>query len=171
MRGSRTEAPFAGDRRRDPVLAVVRGSAVNQDGASNGLTAPNGLAQEAVIRAALADAGVAPSEVTYIEAHGTGTPLGDPSRSRRWPMCTGGKEPRQSAFPGLRKANIGHTEAAAGIAGLIKVVLALGHHHIPGQPHFRELNPQIALETIPATIPVAGGDWKRGPSGARLLAG
>ena len=156
----------------DPVLAVVRGSAVNQDGASNGLTAPNGLAQEAVIRTALTDAGVAPHEVSYIEAHGTGTPLGDPVEVSSLANVYGrGRSGDNPLFLGSVKANIGHTEAAAGIAGLIKVVLALRHHHLPGQPHFRKLNPQIVLETIPATIPVAGGGWDRGPSGARRLAG
>ncbi|MFH0997754.1 MAG: SDR family NAD(P)-dependent oxidoreductase [Pseudomonadota bacterium] len=156
----------------DPVLAVLRGSAINQDGASNGLTAPNGLSQEAVIRTALADAGIAPHEVSYIEAHGTGTPLGDPVEVSSLANVYGqGRSGDNPLFLGSVKANIGHTEAAAGIAGLIKVILAMLHRRIPMQPHFRELNPLIALETIPATIPVAGIDWKTGASASRLLAG
>jgi len=156
----------------DPVLAVVRGSAINQDGASNGLTAPNGLSQEAVIRAALANAGVAPNDVSYIEAHGTGTPLGDPVEVSSLANVYGqGRSADNPLYLGSVKANIGHTEAAAGIAGLIKVVLAMMHRHIPMQPHFRDLNPQITLDTIPATIPVVGVDWKIGAPEMRLLAG
>ncbi len=156
----------------DPVLAVVRGSAINQDGASNGLTAPNGLSQEAVIRTALANAGVAPHDVSYIEAHGTGTPLGDPVEVSSLANVYGqGRNADNPLYLGSVKANIGHTEAAAGIAGLIKVVLAMMHRHIPMQPHFRDLNPQITLDTIPAAIPVVGVDWKTGAPGMRLLAG
>ncbi len=156
----------------DPVLAVLRGSAINQDGASNGLTAPNGLSQEAVIRTALADAEVAPHEVSYIEAHGTGTSLGDPVEVSSLANVYGqGRSGDNPLLLGSVKANIGHTEAAAGIAGLIKVILAMRHRRIPMQPHFRELNPLIALDTIPATIPVSGTDWKTGASGSRLLAG
>ena len=156
----------------DPVLAVVRGGAINQDGASNGLTAPNGLSQEAVIRTALANAGVAPHEVSYIEAHGTGTPLGDPVEVLSLANVYGqGRSADNPLYLGSVKANIGHTEAAAGIAGLIKVVLAMRYRHIPMQPHFRDLNSQITLDTIPATIPVAGVDWKTGAPGMRLLAG
>ncbi|MFH0729431.1 MAG: SDR family NAD(P)-dependent oxidoreductase [Pseudomonadota bacterium] len=154
----------------DVVLAVLRGSAINQDGASNGLTAPNGLAQEAVIRTALADAGVSPRAVSYVEAHGTGTQLGDPVEISSLATVYGeGRNADNPLFIGSVKANIGHTEAAAGIAGLIKVVLAMRHRHIPMQPHFRELNPLIALDIIPATIPVAGTDWKKGEG--PLLAG
>jgi len=156
----------------DPVLAIIRGSAINQDGASNGLTAPNGLAQEAVIRAALVDAGVAPNEVSYIEAHGTGTPLGDPVEVSSLANVYGlGRSRDNPLFLGSVKANIGHTEAAAGIAGLIKVILAMRHRHIPMQLNFTELNPLISLDMIPATIPVTGADWKTGVAGSRLLAG
>lgn len=155
----------------DPVLAVLRGSAVNQDGASNGLTAPNGLSQEAVIRTALADAGVPPSAVSYVEAHGTGTSLGDPVEVSSIANVYGqGRDGDNPLIIGSVKANIGHTEAAAGMAGLIKVILAMCHRHLPMQPNFRKLNPLICLDTIPARIPVAGIDWKT-RSGSRLLAG
>lgn len=153
----------------DHVWAVLRGSAINQDGASNGLTAPNGLAQEAVIRAALADAGVAPGEVSYVEAHGTGTSLGDPVEvSALANIYCQGRRSDDPLFLGSVKANIGHAEAAAGIAGLIKVVLAMKHGHIPLQLHFTKPNPQIALDAISAAIPVAGVPWRSGPSGRRL---
>ena len=156
----------------DPVLAVIRGSAINQDGASNGLTAPNGLAQEAVIRTALDDAGAAPREVSYIEAHGTGTALGDPVEVGSLAnVYKTGRRADHPLFVGSVKANIGHTEAAAGIAGLIKVILALQHRRIPPQVHFKQLNPQIPLAGIPATIPVAGTDWPADGPGNRRLAG
>lgn len=156
---------------RDPVLAVLRGSAINQDGASNGLTAPNGLAQEAVIRAALADAGVAPHQVSYIEAHGTGTRLGDPVEvSSLANVYKTGRSADHPLFIGSVKGNIGHAEAAAGIAGLIKAVLALRHRHIPRQVHFRQLNGLISLDQIPAAIPAAGADWPAQAPGSRRLA-
>ena len=156
----------------DNVLAVVRGSAINQDGSSNGLTAPNGLSQEAAIRKALADAGVAPLEVSYVETHGTGTALGDPVEVLSLANVYGQGRSRDNPLVlGSVKTNIGHTEAAAGIAGLIKCVLAMKHNFIPRHLHFRELNPHITLETIPGKIPTEGIDWKNGPSVKRLLAG
>lgn len=156
----------------DPVLAVVRGSAINQDGSSNGLTAPNGLAQERVIRKALADAGVHPLEVSYIETHGTGTVLGDPVEVLSLANVYGqGRDRDNPLILGSVKTNIGHTEAAAGIAGLMKCVLVLRHGFIPRHLHFRELNPHISLETIPAIIPTEGLAWKSGLAGRRRLAG
>ena len=143
-----SEARAAGDR----VLAVIRGSAVNQDGRSAGLTAPNGPAQEAVIRAALANAGLQPDAVDYIEAHGTGTALGDPIEMHALAAVFGG---RTRDLPvGSVKTNIGHAEAAAGIAGLIKAVLMLRHQAIPASLHFRRLNPHIDLGGVPITVPV-----------------
>ncbi|RKG92067.1 type I polyketide synthase [Corallococcus terminator] len=155
----------------DTVLAVLRGTAINQDGASNGLTAPNGLAQEAVIRKALADARVAPAEVSYVEAHGTGTPLGDPVELNALGAVYGaGRTPEQPLAIGSVKTNIGHTEAAAGLAGLLKVVLSLQHESIPRHLHLARLNPQIRLDTIPARIPTEPLPW-RGEPGRRRIAG
>lgn len=116
----------------DNVLALIRGGAMNHDGKSSGLTVPNGAAQQAVIRAALTDAGVEPSLVSYVEAHGTGTPLGDPIELRALVSVLGeGRPAERPLIVGSAKTNIGHLEAAAGIAGLIKIVLSLQRGEIP----------------------------------------
>ncbi len=161
-----SDAQAAGDR----ILAVIRGSAVGQDGASGGLTVPNAAAQQDVIRRAQDDAGVAPADIDYIEAHGTGTSLGDPIETRALAGVFGGR--RAAARPivlGSVKTNIGHLESASGIAGVIKVVLALQHGEIPRHLHLREVNPAIELESIPATIPQATIAWQA--NGRRRVAG
>ena len=154
----------------DNVLALIRGSAVNHDGPSSGLTVPNGLAQEAVIRQALAVGRVDPAQVSYVEAHGTGTSLGDPIEVRALGAVLGvGRPPHQRFAIGSVKTNFGHLECAAGIAGLIKVVLALRHHEIPPHVHLERLNPHISLEEVPAMIPVTPIPWAA--SGGRRIAG
>jgi acyl transferase domain-containing protein/acyl-CoA synthetase (AMP-forming)/AMP-acid ligase II/acyl carrier protein len=154
----------------DDILAVIRGSAVNQDGRSSGLTAPNGLAQQAVIRAALAAADVPPALVGYVEAHGTGTSLGDPIEVQALGAVLGeGRSSEQPLVIGSVKTNVGHVEAAAGIASLIKVVLSLQHNEIPPHVHLTELNPYISLQQIPAIIPTTSMAWL--PGARRRIAG
>lgn len=164
----------------DQIWAVIRGSAVNHDGRSNGLTAPHEPSQEALLRAALADANVEPADVGYIEAHGTGTSLGDPIEMQALAAVLGadreGTGPkllaRADAPPklvvGSVKTNIGHLEAAAGIAGLIKAILALKEGQIPPHLHLNTPSPYIPWDQIPVTIPAALTDW---PKQQRRIAG
>jgi acyl transferase domain-containing protein/NADPH:quinone reductase-like Zn-dependent oxidoreductase/SAM-dependent methyltransferase/acyl carrier protein len=129
----------------DTIVALIRGSAVNQDGASSGLTAPSGPAQEAVIRAALKDARLSPDAVAYVEAHGTGTPLGDPIEIQALSAVFGCNGARAAPLlTGSIKTNLGHLEAAAGLAGLLKVALALQGRQIPAHLHFETPSPFIA---------------------------
>jgi acyl transferase domain-containing protein/acyl carrier protein len=148
----------------DRVLAVIRGSAVNQDGRSSGLTAPNGVSQQAVIRQALAHAGVEPAAVAYLEAHGTGTPLGDPIEVQAAAAALGeGRAPDRPLLIGSVKANIGHGEGAAGIAGLIKLVLALDRGALPPQIHIDTLNPKIDWGQLPVRVVRELSPWPDGP--------
>lgn len=155
----------------DRLHALIKGSSVNHDGRSSGLTVPNGSAQEAVIRAALRQAGVAPQDVTYVEAHGTGTSLGDPIEANALARVYAAGTPRGPLFVGSVKANIGHLEAAAGIAGLIKAVLIVGRGVIPPQPGFGRLNPKIEWDS--STVQIAGTCTvlERGAGDAPLYAG
>ncbi len=145
---------------RDHVIAVIRGSATNQDGRSNGLTAPNGLAQQAVIQEALRDAGLAAGDIDYVEAHGTGTPLGDPIEVEALTAVLLQDRPANRACVlGSVKTNIGHLEAAAGVAGLIKTALAIEHGVVPAHLHLEQLNPAISLEGTPCFIARETSPW------------
>jgi acyl transferase domain-containing protein/acyl carrier protein len=159
-----SDAQADGDR----VLAVIRGSAVNQDGPSSGLTAPNGPAQEAVIREALQRAGVPPHEVGYIEAHGTGTQLGDPLEVQALGNVFG-SDREQALWLGSVKTNIGHLEAAAGITGLIKLVLALQQKQIPAHLHFKSPSPHIPWGDFALRVPTALTPWE--PINGQRIAG
>jgi acyl transferase domain-containing protein/SAM-dependent methyltransferase/NAD(P)-dependent dehydrogenase (short-subunit alcohol dehydrogenase family) len=147
----------------DRILAVVAGSAINQDGRSSGLTAPNGPAQEAVIRQALRRADCRPEEVDYVEAHGTGTVLGDPIELRALAAVLGEDRPADRPVRvGSVKTNVGHLESAAGVAGVIKTVLAIQHELIPRHLHVRELNPHVPWAELPLQVTTEASAWPRG---------
>ncbi len=149
----------------DNILALIKGSAINQDGQSNGLTAPNGLFQQAVVRKALANASVTPAQISYVEAHGTGTSLGDPIEVNALKeVLMQGRKPEQPCWIGSVKTNLGHLEAAAGIASLIKVVLSLQHQEIFPHLHLSELNPLIGIADTPLKIPTQRQTWEIPPT-------
>jgi len=153
----------------DNILAVIRGTAANQDGRSSGITAPNGPSQEAVIRDALAMAGVKPADIDYVEAHGTGTSLGDPIEIQALHAALGeGRGQDAPLLVGSVKTNIGHLESAAGVAGLMKVVLALAHGRIPPHLHLRERNNHVDWARLNVSIPTSMTPW---PAHSPRLAG
>ncbi len=144
----------------DNILAVILGSALNQDGRSNGLTAPNAKAQEDVIRAALEDARRRPADISYVETHGTGTSLGDPIEVRALgAVFSEGHGVDNPLMIGSVKTNVGHLEAAAGVVGLVKVVLALQNKTIPPHIHLKEPNPYIPWNELPITVPTKPTTW------------
>ena len=150
------EAEADGDR----IWGVVRGSAVNQNGASAGLTVPNGPAQERVIEEALSRAGLAPADVDYLEAHGTGSGLGDPIEVQAAAAVYGrGRDAARPLLMGTVKTNIGHLEAGAGVAGVIKVALAMRHGVIPKHLHFDAPNPHLDWDRLPVRVTSEPTDW------------
>jgi acyl transferase domain-containing protein len=152
----------------DPILALVRGSAINQDGATNGITAPSTPSQVAVIRTALASARLDPSQVNFVETHGTGTPLGDPIEVEAIATVYGAtRAPGDPVVLGALKTNIGHLEGAAGIAGVIKTVLSLQHRRIPKNLHFENLNPLLQLDDGAIVLPTEARGWSA-PRGSRI---
>ena len=156
-------------RDRDNILGLIRGSAVNQDGRTAGIAAPNASAQQAVIREALEQSGVSAKELTYFEAHGTGTSIGDPIEVAAIKGVLGDAAPDElPCVMGSVKANIGHSENASGMASLGKVLVCLQHDQIPGQLHFSKLNPRISLAGTRVTIPQVLQSW---PATPRRIAG
>jgi len=150
------EARRDGDR----VWGVIAGSAVNQDGRSNGLTAPNGQAQQEVVREALERSGIRPAAISYVEAHGTGTPLGDPIEVNALrAVLTPGRSAEQPCWLGSVKGNLGHLEAAAGMAGLIKVLLCFAHGELPPHRQRGDANPLLQLERSPFRLNTAPQAW------------
>ncbi|MEU0400891.1 amino acid adenylation domain-containing protein [Streptomyces sp. NPDC006197] len=156
------------ERDGDPVHAVIIGSGVNQDGRTNGITVPNADAQVALIERVCAEAGVAPGDLQYVEAHGTSTPVGDPIEAAALGRALSiGRKPGARCYVGSVKTNIGHTESAAGIAGLIKTVLSLKHRTIPPHINLTRINPAIDLASMPYEIPTRPVDWPEHDGPAR----
>ncbi|MXZ57652.1 MAG: SDR family NAD(P)-dependent oxidoreductase [Rhodothermaceae bacterium] len=148
----------------DSIWGLIRGSAVNQNGVSAGLTVPNGQAQVRVLKDALARAGVAPAEVDYLEVHGTGSPLGDPIEVHAAAEVYGeGREATRPLIMGTAKTNIGHLEAAAGVVGLIKVMLSMKWRSIPRHLHFKTPNPHVNWGQLPVQVASEAVSWPDTP--------
>lgn len=152
----------------DRILGVILGSAINQCGKSSGITVPDEDAQADVINQALHNASISPDEVSYIEAHGTGTSLGDPIEINALRRVYATSHRQNPLLIGAVKSNIGHTEAAAGVAGLLKVIYSLQNEKIPSQLHLHEINPLIDIKSIPAEIPVTLTSWPKNKIHARI---
>ncbi len=151
-----SEAEEDGDR----IWGVIRGSALNQDGASQGLTVPNADAQRQVIEDALDSSGIRASDVDYVEAHGTGTPVGDPIEMEALGAAfSADRDSRNPLLVGSVKTNFGHLEAAAGVAGMMKAILALKHGVIPKHLHFKEPNPEIDWDNMPVRVTAEATEW------------
>lgn len=145
---------------KDPIYAVIRGSGMNQDGRTNGITVPSGQAQEALMREVYQEVGISPEQIQYVEAHGTGTPVGDPIEANALGAVLSHNRPAGSYCAiGSVKSNIGHLEAAAGVAGLIKVALSLKHRQIPPNLHFQTPNPKIPIEELQLRVPQTLESW------------
>ncbi len=149
-------------RARNRIYAVVAGSAVNHDGASNGIMAPSGPAQERLLRSAFADAGIGPEDVDYIETHGVGTPLADTVEARAIGAVLDGHARERPCLLGAVKSNIGHLEAASGMASVIKAALALHGEEIPPNLHLRDVHPDIDVARWSLTFPTVPTRWPRG---------
>ncbi len=154
----------------DHILGIVRGSAINQDGASSGFTAPNGIAQQDLLQRALRDADLEAAEIDYIETHGTGTPLGDPIEAGAVAAVYGaGHDAERPLIMGSVKSSVGHLEGAAGVSGIIKILLSMQHGAIPANLHFNNPNPDIDWANIPIKVPTSLEPWN--PQGKPRIAG
>lgn len=136
----------------DNIMGIIRSTAINHDGKSNGLTAPNGLAQQSLLQKAINISGISPEDITYVETHGTGTPLGDPLEVQALNMAYKSSKRKEKLLIGSIKSNIGHLESAAGIAGLLKVLLSFRHREIPGNLHFENPNPLISWKDVDVEV-------------------
>lgn len=146
----------------DPIYALIRGTAVTQDGHTNGITVPNQAAQEEAMRLAYQRADVSPGQIQYVEAHGTGTPVGDPIEARAiGKVLSQGRPTDERCIVGSVKTNIGHLEAAAGVAGLMKAALSLQHRQIPPHLHFQQASPDIPFDELQLRVPVTLEDWPK----------
>ena len=154
---------------QDHIVAVIRGTAINQDGPSGGLTVPNGPSQEKVIKSALVDAKLKPEQISYIEAHGTGTPLGDPIEIGA--LSNVFKAHTTPLYVGSVKTNIGHLEMAAGVAGLMKLALALQNRQLPAHLHLHTPNPHIDWQSSPVQVPTTRMDWPALPAASERIGG